>query len=230
MNSKVHTYLLDMNARIYKIINDLNPKIYVGQTYKSLPDRFSRHCSESTWRNTKRMPIVLAIKKYGKEHFSIHLLEELPDGMDQKAVDLKEVEWGLKMNALSPFGYNLKLGNATGILSEETKRKIGNAHRGKKASEETKRRLSLSHMGYKVKEETKKKLSQLWKGIPLSPLAKMRCIEANSRTHTLISPSGVETQITNMAKFCRENGYDKSNMCELVRGRKSSYRGWKVKQ
>ena len=176
------------------------------------------------------MPIVLAIKKYGKTHFSIHLLEEISEGLHQHAVDAKEVEWGLKLNSLSPFGYNLKLGNSTGIISEETKRKIAKSNTGKKASNETKQRLSLSHMGHKLKEETKKKLSNYWKGTQLSPLARQRSVESNQKTYILISPLGVETHITNMAKFCRENGYGKSNMCDLVRGHIPSYRGWTIKQ
>lgn len=217
-----------MNARIYQIKNDLNKKIYVGQTFKTLEDRFERHCREGKWKNVKKMPIVLAIRKYGAKHFSIHLLEELPDGMSQTDIDKKELEWGMKLGTLSPQGYNLKLGNGHGALSEETKQKIGLGNRGKIVTNETRQRLSVSHKGIRLSPSTKKKLSDYWRGIPLSPLARKRAIESNQKTYTLISPSGVETQITNMAKFCRENGYDKSNMCELVKGRKSSYRGWKV--
>lgn len=227
--SKVRTYLLGMNARIYQITNDLNSKIYVGQTYKSIEERFARHRQEAKWKNTKKMPIVLAIKKYGEEHFFISLLEELPDGIPQAGVDAKEIEWGLKLMALSPMGYNLKLGSGRGILSEETKRKISISNTGKTVSPETIRRLSISHKGYKMKDETKRKLSKRWKGIAPCQLAKKRSIEASQKTYTLISPSGIETKITNMAKFCRENGYDKSNMCELVNGHKLSYRGWKIK-
>lgn len=229
MISKVHTYLLGMNARIYQITNDLNSKVYVGQTYKTIEERFARHCQEAKWKNIKKMPIVLAIRKYGDEHFSVYLLEELPMGMSQASVDSKEVEWGLKMNALSPTGYNLKLGSGRGILSEETKRKIAISNTGKKASPETIRRLSISHKGHRMSKEAKEKLSKRWKGIAPCQLARERSIEVSQKTYTLISPSGIETKITNMANFCRENGYDKSNMCELVKGRKPSYRGWKVK-
>ena len=43
---------------------------------------------------------------------------------------------------------------------EETKRKIGNAHRGKFVSEETKKKLSEANKGKKHSEETRKKMSE----------------------------------------------------------------------
>lgn len=216
-----------MNAKIYKITNDINSKIYVGQTYKTLNERFDRHCSESKWINTKKMPIVHAIKKYGKCHFKIELLENLPITYSQYEVDKKEIEWGIKLNTMSPTGYNLRLGSSHGKWSDEVKKKIGNSHRGKKASDETRNRLSISHKGYVVSDITKKKLSDRWKGISLPPLAKINSLLATQKTYTLIDPAGKHITITNMAKFCRENGYGKARMCELVKGRIKTYLGWR---
>lgn len=214
------------SQKIYKIINDINSKVYVGQTGKPLIERFKRHCAEAKWKNTKRMPIVLAIKKYGKEHFSIFLLEELPIGTPQNIVDSKETEWGYRLNTFCPNGYNLKFGNGRRQWSEEVKRKIGDSNRGKKRTEETKRKLSESHIGNKLSADAKQKLSTYWKGTQLPPLARANALMAVQKTYVLVSPNGVKTTITNMAKFCRENGYDKSQMCNLVRGRKTNYRGW----
>lgn len=50
-------------------------------------------------------------------------------------------------------------------FSEEHKRKIGLANKGRKASEETKRKLSKSHKGIKQSEDSKRKKSEsikLW--------------------------------------------------------------------
>jgi group I intron endonuclease len=214
--------------KIYKIINDINPKVYVGQTGKSLVERFERHCSEAIWKNTKRMPIVMAIRKYGREHFAIFLLEELPIGTPQNIVDSKETEWGYKLNTFCPNGYNLKFGNGRRQWSEEVKRKIGNSNRGKKRTDETRRRLSETHIGNRLSPATKQKLSVYWKGTQLSPLARANSIIASQKTYVLISPEGMKTTIINMAKFCRENGYNKGQMCQLVRGKKLSYRGWTI--
>lgn len=173
------------------------------------------------------MPIIFAIKKYGKQHFKIELLEELPIGTPQSIVDSKETEWGYKLNAFSPSGYNLKFGNGRRQWSDEVKKKIGDSQRGKYVSAETRSKLSKSHMGNKLSDATKKKLSVRWKGIRPNKLAQQNSIAASSKTYALIDPSGTPKEIHNMAQFCRENGYNKGQMCLLVNGKKDSYRGWK---
>jgi len=225
---KVCRIFICMTPKIYKITNDVNSKIYVGQTHKTIEERFNRHCEEGRWKNTKKMPIVLAIKKYGKHHFSIHILEELSEKSTQSVVDKKEVEWGLKLDCFSPNGYNLKLGGARGLLSEETKEKIRLSNIGKIVSDETRKKLSESHKGYRASSKTKKKMSEYWRGKKPHENTRIGASIKNSKTYNLIDPKGNVVVITNMAKFCKENGYDKSNMCELVRGKKKIYRGWKI--
>ena len=48
--------------------------------------------------------------------------------------------------------------------SEETRRKISEAHKGKHHSEESRRKMSESHIGHSVSEKTKKKMSDAQKG------------------------------------------------------------------
>lgn len=80
-----------MKGRIYKIINDINDKVYVGQTWKSLKERFQRHCSKADDPNNV-MVIKKAIFKYGKEHFKIVLLEEIEDCTQEK-LNEREIFW-----------------------------------------------------------------------------------------------------------------------------------------
>lgn len=213
-------------ARIYKIINDINDKIYVGQTHKSIYERFNRHCRESVWKNTKKMPIILAIKKYGKQHFSVLLLEELSEIASQIDIDNKEIEWGLKLNSLSPNGYNLKLGNGNGIISEETKRKLSKSNLGKIRSKETKLNLSLSHIGYKRSEESKQKQSNTLKGKRPHKNTQLGASKKNSKTYILKNLSGEIITITNMKKFCQQNNLYRSNMSLLCTGKLKSHNGW----
>ena len=76
-----------MKGKIYKITNKINGKIYVGQTTKSLNERFQKHCWGTT-QNDKyhlNMAIKKAIKKYGKENFAIELIEEVElDKLDER--------------------------------------------------------------------------------------------------------------------------------------------------
>lgn len=66
-------------SKIYKIINDINDKVYVGKTMNSIEKRFKEHCADSTRRDEENRPLYRAMNKYGVEHFSIHLIEECAD-------------------------------------------------------------------------------------------------------------------------------------------------------
>lgn len=59
---------------IYKIVNDVNDKVYVGETTRSLDDRFSEHCFEK--RSTSKIHRV--IQELGWQHFKIIEIEKVP--------------------------------------------------------------------------------------------------------------------------------------------------------
>lgn len=61
---------------IYKIINDINNKIYVGKTDFSIEKRFKEHCNDAFKKSNWERPLYRAIRKYGTEHFHIELIEE----------------------------------------------------------------------------------------------------------------------------------------------------------
>lgn len=57
---------------IYKIVNDVNGKIYVGQTIRTIESRFQDHlksAEKGEWGH-----LFNAIRKYGSEHFCIELV------------------------------------------------------------------------------------------------------------------------------------------------------------
>lgn len=61
---------------IYKIENDINNKIYIGKTYRTIEQRFQEHCREYSIERSKNRPLYLAMNKYGIEHFHVSLVEE----------------------------------------------------------------------------------------------------------------------------------------------------------
>lgn len=64
-------------AFIYKIVNDINDKIYIGQTSFSIENRFKQHLKDSEKNlTTEKRPLYNAIREYGKEYFKIELIEE----------------------------------------------------------------------------------------------------------------------------------------------------------
>ena len=63
-------------AYIYKIINDINQKIYIGKTEFSIEKRFKEHCADAFRDRNEKRPLYAAMCKYGIEHFHIEQIEE----------------------------------------------------------------------------------------------------------------------------------------------------------
>lgn len=72
---------------IYIIRNDVNEKVYIGQTTSALTTRFHQHLKNSTLKS-RHFKIYNAIKKYGKSHFYIEVLESnIPiDKLNEKEI------------------------------------------------------------------------------------------------------------------------------------------------
>lgn len=100
-----------MLGKIYKITNLINGKIYVGQTTKSLKERFQRHCWGTTEKDSYHlnMAIKKAIKKYGKNNFTIELIEEV----ETDKLDEREVYWISYYDSYNK-GYNCTIGGQNG--------------------------------------------------------------------------------------------------------------------
>lgn len=98
-----------MTIGIYKIINNLNNKIYIGQSIH-IEQRISEHKSESLYGSPDRLAynsvIHKAIRKYGWDNFSWEIIEEcsIPQ------LDDKEKYWIAYFNSLVPNGYNILIG------------------------------------------------------------------------------------------------------------------------
>lgn len=88
---------------IYIIKNDINNKVYIGQSLDS-EERFRSHCKPS---NKDNSIIDQAINKYGKEHFWVEIIESQIENYNER-----EEYWISYYNSITPNGYNiLKGGN-----------------------------------------------------------------------------------------------------------------------
>lgn len=92
-------------GKIYLITNDVNSKVYVGQTIQTLNKRFNGHCCYSKSDRSINMYIKRAIHKYGRDKFHIQLIEECPVNI----LDEREKYWINFYNSYNT-GYNLTLG------------------------------------------------------------------------------------------------------------------------
>lgn len=94
-----------MFGKIYCISNDINDKVYVGKTLSSLENRFQEHCRSAKKNSCEKRPLYNAMNKYGIEHFSISLIEEVPI----EELEIKEQYWISQYNSYK-YGYNATLG------------------------------------------------------------------------------------------------------------------------
>ena len=92
-------------AYIYLIKNNINGKCYVGKTLKSPKERFSEHLYDAYKPTEENRPLYRAIKKYGKDNFSLHVLEECTDGLASE----REI-WYIKKLKTYAHGYNATIG------------------------------------------------------------------------------------------------------------------------
>lgn len=93
---------------IYIIKNNINGKIYVGQSQNS-SIRFKQHCKPC---NSDNSVIGKAIKKYGRSNFSMTIIERQIENYNER-----EQYWISYFNSLVPFGYNvMKGGEAPPVL------------------------------------------------------------------------------------------------------------------
>ena len=86
---------------IYKITNIQNNKVYIGQTIRSIKDRFHRHINDAM-NNILDTHFARAIRKYGKENF---IIEEIDSAIDQDELNKKEQYWINYYNSVND-GYN----------------------------------------------------------------------------------------------------------------------------
>jgi group I intron endonuclease len=109
---------------IYKLINKVNNKIYIGQTRSSIKKRFSQHCET---RN--KTAIGLAIKKYGVDNFEYAVLYENIETLEE--LNKKEIECIKLYNSISPNGYNIESGGKVIFANAESREKISKALKGR---------------------------------------------------------------------------------------------------
>ena len=110
---------------IYKIINKINGKTYIGQTTRNIEIRWNEHKSRSRKGDGK---LSRAMRKYGVENFTISTIYEASN-----LEDLNKMEETLiyKYNT-TQNGYNIRIGGENSKRSKETRLKISKAKLGKK--------------------------------------------------------------------------------------------------
>jgi group I intron endonuclease len=88
---------------VYKITNDVNGKMYIGQTSRTLDERFCEHLKEVKMSRSVGRPLYDAMRKYGVDHFHIEQIEETDNPKE------REVYW-IEYYGTFKNGYNATFG------------------------------------------------------------------------------------------------------------------------
>lgn len=143
-----------MTGRIYKITNIANGKKYIGQTRRTIDVRFQEHYGTS---KTSACPkLKNAIRKYGKDKFTIEIIWE--GECTEAELNTREIEFIEIEKSIHPNGYNLTLGGSGGRHSDETKQLLG--QKSKKAWEENGEKWRKARAENGRSEEAKAKTSE----------------------------------------------------------------------
>ena len=104
---------------IYCITNTVNGKQYIGQTIRTIEQRYSGHIEKSK-HNKDNQYLYTAMNKYGIEKFYVSQLEFISCKTKQELVDelnKKEIYYISTLNTKKPNGYNMTDG---GVLLPNT--------------------------------------------------------------------------------------------------------------
>ena len=152
---------------VYKIINKVNGKMYIGQTKHTAEHRFKKHIADALIVE-RSFAIHNAIRKYGVNNFEIQVLAKC---YTLAELNHREMYYIKLFKTLYPAGYNLDGGGKNYEMHPSTKVKISISKTGKKigpCTEERKHKISIANKGRNkgipLSEEHKLKISQSTKG------------------------------------------------------------------
>lgn len=202
---------------VYCHINKINGKRYVGITKQNPETRWHSgngyNNSEYFWR---------AIKKYGWKNFEHKILYENLTKEEAEKIEIQLIaEWKTTDRA---YGYNIANGgNHIGCVSEETKRKISEGHKGIATelhrTEETKRKISEGLKGIKRSDETKKKMSGFAKSRGMSEITKQRFEKANEKRKIPVICIATGCEYESASEAERQTGICKSTILKQCSGK-----------
>jgi len=175
-----------MGTGIYKIINIINNKFYIGSAV-SISKRFKKHIYELENKIHVNPHLQHAYNKDGKEVFELQILEEVEKSnllkREQFYLDQLNPEYNVCRIAGSRLGHK---------FSAETCAKISQSLTGRKIPRKTRKKMSESRKGcqnalgkhWHLSEETRKKMSESAKGKPKSERTKKRISRSLKRRNS----------------------------------------------
>ena len=214
---------------VYQHKNKINGKIYISITSQKPEDRWgSQGC------NYKSSPhFYSAIQKYGWNNFEHNILFT---GLTKEQACLKEQELIKEYDLMNrEFGYNSTSGGDIFVMNEETKQKISQAMMGNQnalghpCSEEKKKKIRDAQKGRKFTEEHKQKLSEAAKNrhVPCSEDKKQTLKEKSHKKPVYCEE--LDKVFESVQECGRQLGIPATNISKLCNGRGKTLKGYHLR-
>ena len=214
---------------VYQHKNKINGKVYIGITSQKPEQRWgSQGC------NYKSSPhFYSAIQKYGWDNFEHNILFT---ELTKEQACLKEQELIKEYNSMNrEFGYNSTSGGDIFTMNEETKQKISQAMMGNQnnlghpCSEEKKKKISNAQKGREFTEEHKQKLSEAAKNrhVPCSEEKKQILKEKSHKKPVYCEE--LDKIFESVQECGRQLGIPATNISKLCNGRGKTLKGYHLK-
>lgn len=189
---------MNTTCKIYTLSDPITNEVrYIGQTVMSLKMRLGNHIRESRRpHNTHKLNWIRSLNKKGVKP-QIDLLEEGIWGETEIYWIAQFKQWGFRLVNSTEGG--------DGTIRKKT--------------EEEKRKISEAHMGKKLSEEHKKKLSEAKLGIPRpARKIKYKLVHKDGTTKTILGAEDVASFI----------GCHRTEVCRVASGGRNSVYGYKI--
>ena len=213
---------------VYQHKNKINGKVYIGITSQK---------PEQRWRNGegyKSSPhFYSAIQKYGWDNFEHNILFV---ELTKEQACLKEQELIKEFNSMNrEYGYNSTSGGDIFVMNEETKQKISQAlmgnqnNLGHSCSEEKKKKISEAQKGREFTEEHKQKLSEAAKNrhVPCSEEKKQTLKEKSHKKPVYCEE--LNKVFESVQECGRQLGIPATNITKLCNGRSKTLKGYHLR-
>lgn len=135
---------------VYRIVNNINGHVYVGQTKERFQRRYWLHRWELRNGRHDNTYLQRAWNKYGEGNFSFEVIEVLPEN----EIDNREIYW-ISYYRNNGGCYSIQDGGQPKMLSQyisqEARKRVGEMNKkrmtGSKLSDETKAKMSVARKG-----------------------------------------------------------------------------------
>lgn len=218
---------------IYKITNDVNDKLYIGQTTKSLEERIAGH--RNSMVSGVNTHIYNAMRKYGWEHFHFEIVVD--NIQDQDTLNDLEAYYIAKWDTIVR-GYNMAKGGSINPMysavvrakhdsimrSDDVRNRIRDTVKSRIAengiSEEHRRKLSVNKKAFYASPEGEKAKAKFRASFSLSPEHYAALNDAKNKEVYCIDQQGNEVarfkRVKDAAVWWYSHGYDTVKSPELL--------------